>query len=56
MVVALVEAFDELPALDGLSGLPAGAGAAAGDDVDDDVLADDVGAGLRDAELVAGAD
>jgi len=56
VVVALVEAFDELPALDGLSVLLAGAGAAAGDDVDDDALGDDVGAGLRDVALVAGAD
>jgi hypothetical protein len=48
----LVEAFDELPELD--EGIGLLAGAAAGDDGDDGVLGDDAGAGLRDAELVAG--
>lgn len=54
LVVALVEAFDELPELDGGAVLLA-AESSAGDDVDDDALGDDVGAVLRDAELLAGA-
>ena len=53
LVVALVEAFDELPELDGGAVLLA-AESSAGDDVDDDALGDDVGAVLRDAELPAG--
>ena len=54
LVVALVEAFDELPELDGEAVLLAEAESSAGDDVDDDALGDDVGAVLRDAELPAG--
>jgi hypothetical protein len=55
VVVALVGAFDALPELMGGVVLLAGAGAAVDDDVDDEALGDDAGAGLRDAEVVAGA-